>query len=455
MNEDLTELARWLSSGGLEADSSENLVWEPGFDVDRQVVVSKFAGVFQKIFLRPDDFVKRFYHQIFPLPIDAWNYVEQISLFDDFCSLTIEIDLHFQATLTFVQRNPEQLPNINDYIKKSFQRMITDIVTRELPAFNDGKWVKDGLFDLEQRISVAVCELLMIQNIQSQARCKIQADFKEFSNIKPGKDSVYLSVLKQSHELTEQKNQSFFIQQAALKDQKLQQKQEQLVYLKKLAEVERQKRAQHAEERLVLLADEEQHLSKELEIEKRIHAKRIAHQQQLRELEADAELASSKKIRIREQQVEMENHSQKQVHLSQLEQKKLQADLVRREQQLTYQAKIQEEKTQNEIERYEKQQKAWQDAKLRIHQQQLELKKRQKQLEDDLEDELNKLEQEDKEQTLVMPFQKLRKFEEVTRREKKSATLRNEIELTLLEKQRLELEQAINEVQSKMPLSGE
>nr|WP_305907506.1 hypothetical protein [Methylomarinum sp. Ch1-1]MDP4520266.1 hypothetical protein [Methylomarinum sp. Ch1-1] len=46
-----------------------------------------------------------------------------------------------------------------------------------------------------------------------------------------------------------------------------------------------------------------------------------------------------------------------------------------------------------------------------------------------------------------MPFQKLEKFEDGDKMKRKSEALRNEIELSLLEKQRLELEMAIKEAQ--------
>ncbi len=459
MNNNLPELAQWLTSGGL-TDTQANLgEWEPGFDVDRQVVCSKLAGIYQKIFLRPNEFIQRFYHQVFPLPIDEWFFQEQIDLFDGFCQIDVQLDLRFQATLTFVQRNPDKLPDINTYIKSTFQKLISDIVYKEIHLLNDGKWVKQGLLDIEQKIALSICEMLMVQNVQSQATCKLAAYFKEFSNIKPGKDSVYLTVLKQSHELTEQKNRSLFQQQSLLKTQKLEQKKEQLVHLKALATIERSKRAQEAEERLKLLQDEEQFLTAELDTEKRIHQKRVQHQQVLRELEAEAELETRKKIHQQEHLQEIKQRAEKRAYEVEQEKQRILADSKRREEQLLHQAKVQDEKTQAEIERYERQQKAWQEAKMRIHQQQLDLTKRQKQLEDDLEAELTRIEKETKkQQELTLPFQKLKTFEEMTDRSpkiRKSDRLRQEIELSLLERQRLELEQAINEAHSNSTSTGE
>ncbi len=454
MNENLPEIAQWLASGGLSQQAPSLDEWAPGFDVDRQIVCSKIAGLYQKIFLRPDIFHKRFYHSVFALPIDEWHFNDQLDLFDGFCQISVSLDLRFQATLTYVQRNPEQLPDINAHIKSTFQQYIYDCIYKQIHLLNDGKWVQQGLFEVEKNIALGICEMLMVQNVQSQATCKLAPYFKEFSNIKPGKDCVYLSVLKQSHVLTGQKNQSLFEQQAILKQQKIEQKKEQLIYLQHLADIERQKRAQQAAERLELLQDEEQVLNKELAIEKRIHVKRVKHQQELRELEAEAQLETQKKIQGREYEQGILQREQKRAYEVEVEKQRIMADRQRREDQLIHQAKIQDEKTQAEIQRYEKQQKAWQEARLRNHQQQMELKKRQKLLEDNLEEELLKLEREAREENgLVLPFQKLKSFEEMTDRSKikKSESLRHEIELSMLERQRLELEQAIHDAQNRTP----
>nr|WP_305907503.1 hypothetical protein [Methylomarinum sp. Ch1-1]MDP4520263.1 hypothetical protein [Methylomarinum sp. Ch1-1] len=85
------------------------------------------------------------------MPIDDWSYQEQIELFDGFCSVDVNVELRFQATLKFVQRNAEVLPDINPHIKQTFEDVLTDIVHKELLALNDGAWVSNGLFKLEKR----------------------------------------------------------------------------------------------------------------------------------------------------------------------------------------------------------------------------------------------------------------------------------------------------------------
>lgn len=448
MNNSGTELERWLTGGELMANGTETGdTWEPGFDADRQVVRARLGGVYQKLFLRPDVFNKRFYHEIFSLSIEDWDYREQLVLFDGFCNVDIDIELRFQATLKYVQRNVEALPDINAHIKSSFQCMLTDIVHKEIHALNDGQWVQGGLSEIERKIAVTIDELLMMQNVQSRAICKLQVAFKEFPNVQPGKDSIYLHVLKQSHEVSDSKNQAFYRRYQAVKEQKLQQKKLELEQLQKHADIERQKRAQKAADQLVLLEDEERQLAARLAIEKRIEAERIRHQNELKELQSQVEMLTQQRINAMQREAEIQQLKEKLAHHQQLEEQKLLADQARREKQLEHQSRVQDHKTRAEVERYEKQQAAWRETKLKLHEQQLALKKRQKELEEKAEEELKLREREAKKEHVVMPFQKLEKFEDAEKVKRRSEALRNEIQLSLLEKQRLDLEMAITEMQ--------
>lgn len=454
MSSSISELERWLSGGELMTPSNNLEDWEPGFDVDRQVVRTRVGGVYQKLFLRPDVFTKRFYHEVFPLSVDEWRYQETLELFDGFCLVDVDLELHFQATLKFVQRNAEALPDINSHIKLTFQRMLTDIIHKEVRTLHEGNWVRNGLTDIENKIAVRICELLMVQNIQSQALCRLRAEFQEFPEVQPGKDNVYLHVLKQSHEINEQKKQTHFEQHQAIKEMKLQQKQQDIEQLQKYAEIERQKRLQQAEQKLILLQDEERALSAQLTIEKRIEIEKIRHRQQLKEMEQEAELQSRQRIAKLEREAERLDLQESLEHQAELERQRIQADLEKRQKQQLHQAQVQYNKTQLDVENYEKQQEAWRDAKLRIHKQQLALKKRQKELESQAEEEYKRKGEEDS-NPIVMPFQKLDKSEAAEKARRRSAALRNEIELSVLEKQRLELDEAIKAAEQNRMIEEE
>ncbi len=443
-----SELERWLSGGEFLASGGEaDEHWEPGFEVDRQVVFSRLGNLYQKVFLRPDNFVQRFFHQVYSLPIEDWHFQEQIELYDGFCHIDVDLELRYQATLKYVQRNFDFVEQINQQIQQNFRSILTDIVHEEIYRLGDGAWVQNGLSETEKMIATAIDELLMTQNVQSRTICRPNACFDEFPNIQPGRDRVFLHALKKSHEITEQKNRAFFLQQQALKEQKLAQKKEQLEQLRKLAELERQKKRQEAENKLVLLQEQEKQLAAQLVVEKRIYAEKIKHQNQLKEMEFEAELQIQQKQNSKQRLADSQNLTEVLEHQAQVEDMKSRADLLRRQKQQSFQTQIHQSKTQAEIERYETQQETWRQAKLRIHEQQLALKKRQKQLEAEAEEAFKQCQKEEKEKYLVMPFQKLDKFDDEGNPRKKSEALRNEIELAVLEKQRLDLEMAIKEAQ--------
>ena len=84
-----TEIDSWLVAIEPENEITNIEVWEPGFEANRQIVQSKL-GPYSKFFLRPENFIKRFYHTIYPLPIEEWQSIEQIKLYDGFCTITMK-----------------------------------------------------------------------------------------------------------------------------------------------------------------------------------------------------------------------------------------------------------------------------------------------------------------------------------------------------------------------------
>lgn len=344
MNNAANELENWLTSNALTAADSS---WEPGFDADRQLILIKI-GPFSRLFLRPEKFVKRFYHQVYPLNIEDWQFDKQITLFDDFCQVTIELQIRFQATLNYVQKNSELLGTINDHIKQTYAGMLDEVIDTELQALTDASWVQTGLAEMEKKIASSINELLMVQAIQSQTLCHIAASFEEFPDVQWGRENVYLAVLKKTFEITEQKNKELFRQQQALEQEALAEKQQKLEQLKQAAEVERQIQAQLAENDRLLLEDKAAHLAKQLDIEKRIHAEQIKHEYELKEMALEAELRLQEKHKARQRLSESR-------------------DLV---EQLAHQAEQDDKKTLAEIRRQELQQQRLREAKQKNHVQQ-------------------------------------------------------------------------------------
>ena len=332
MNNPDQELEQWLQEGDdiFAAQSLETDNWIADFDADRQVVVSKL-GPYKRLFLRPLKFSQRFYHQLFPLSIESWNYRRQIYLFDNFCQIDLVLDLRFQPSLAYAQRNDDLLERLNQHIKQTYNPAIDDIINRELQALDEGSWVQNGLLAVEKRIALSVCEVLIIQHIQAQAVCKINAQFAEFPSIQPGKNNVYFHVLKKSFETQELNNQERHRQQRLLELQEVEEKQRRLEQIKQVAELELQAQAIEAEKNRRLLQEKQEQLVQQLEIEKNIHAEHLNHQAQLKAIEFDIELREKEQQQTKQRQIEIKQLKAQLAHEAEIEAEKIRAQIQRRQ----------------------------------------------------------------------------------------------------------------------------
>ena len=120
------------------------------------------------------------------------------------------LNLRYQATLQYVQKNAEHLEDINKHIQMLYVSVVEDKINQELSKLADGVWVQTGLAKHEKRIAISVCEVLTQQHIQAEAICHMIVNFVDFPEVQLGKDSVHLHVLKKTFELNEQKNQEIW-----------------------------------------------------------------------------------------------------------------------------------------------------------------------------------------------------------------------------------------------------
>ena len=327
MNNPGTELEAWLAGGDIFAELHGDADdWIAGFDADRQVVLLKI-GPYKRLYLRPKKFAKRFYHQLFPLTIESWPYRRQLKMFDDFCTLDLTLDLRFQATLDYVLKNSERLSIINQHIKQLYADIIDDVINLELQALADGRWIQNGLLDLEKRLAMTINQVLVQQQIQSQAVCKLTASFAEFPDVQLGRDSVYLHVLKKTFELNEQKNLELARQQRLLEQEDILERRRQLEHLQALTAVEQQLQAQEAEKQRRLLADRHEQLTRQLELEKRLYAEQLRHENELKDMRHEAELLAQEKQQARQQLAESQQLSDQLEHQATLHDRKVLADI--------------------------------------------------------------------------------------------------------------------------------
>ncbi|MDO9267491.1 MAG: hypothetical protein Q7T96_00075 [Methylobacter sp.] len=418
MNSSRTEIDTWFIDGVLANDDlAISEVWEPVFDADRQLVHTKF-GPYWKLFLRPERFIKRFYHRVYPLPIENWLITQQIKLYDGFCTIDVVLDIRFQASLKYALGNMDILSDINGHIKKAYEDLLINLINKELLNLSDGSWVQKGVTDIENKISLAASEMLILQNIQSQILCTLKPSFEEFPDVQLAQEHVYLCVLKKSFEFNDTKREELFRQEQEIEQQKLEHKQKQLDQLNRDAELDRLKQAQEALNRKLLLEEKEKQLLEQFEIEKRLHAKQVKQDNSLKEITLEADIEEQQKheasLRLAEQKTHMES--------------------------LAHQAKLKEKELEADIAKYENQQARWRESKDKIHAQQVAFEQRQKQLEFDTDVENQKRREQ---QRLEMQKESYQKKKE------SDIYLRREIELLTLEKQRLELQLAIKDAKKQ------
>ncbi len=328
MNSYKTEIDNWLIKDALTGDNSALLEkWDPIFDADRHLVYAKF-GPFKRLFLRPEKFVKRFYHQVYPLTVEHWCISKQLELYDGFCTIDVALDVCFQATLKYALNNMDILSEINTHIRSTYEDLLINVIDTELLSLSDGTWVQKGINDIEEKIAFAIGEMLILQNIQSRSLCTITPTFKEFPDVQLAHKNVYLCVLKKSFDSNNEKREELFRQDQETEKQKLDHKRKLLDQLKHDGELERLKQTQEALNKKLLLEEQEKYLLERFEIEKRIHAEKVKQENMLKEISFEADIREQEKhrtrLRIAEQKDQMELLAQQ----SKLKEKKLEADIA-------------------------------------------------------------------------------------------------------------------------------
>lgn len=386
--------------------------WDPGFDVDRQIVQAKI-GPFQWFWERPKKkFTPRFYHHLYDLPVEDWHYHETLSLFEGFCQLDVMLQIKFQATVDYAKQHIERLPQLNAHIKTAYATVIQDIVQQAVETLHDGRWVQTGLVALQQRIAQRINETLLSHGIQAQSFCQMRAKFAEFPDTQPGPDSVYLNVLKKTYETNEAKVLERYRQQQ--EEARLQ-----LAQQKQLAELEKERQIQSWMQQQALLAEQLKHQSQQFELERQLRQEQAKHEAALQEIAYQQTLQSQARQQIAAREAELQTLPE----------------------QLQHEALISEQRTRAEIARTEQAKALWRDAEHRQHELQLALTQQQKQRELEAEIQYEQLRQRHY-MTLLQ--------EENDASRQTDGYLRRNIARLQLEKQRLDLEIAVQEARRKL-----
>ncbi len=434
-------LEQWLAEISSEANSLSDM-WDPGFEGGRQIVIAKL-GPFQKTFQRPQQFTPRFYHQIFPLPVEEWRFNIQIKLYGDFCTIDAMITIRFQATIKYAQTNIEALANINQHIKVSCEGLLRDAVDQELHQLANGNWVDQGLSNVERHIEMQINETMILQNVQCRALCEMLTTFSDTPD--PNKldsrfahDDIYLKILRKNFETQEQQNKERLRQELVLEQQRLDRQQrliEKYNQEQALHRIEQEQAALNLKRRL---EEQERQLSEQFLIEERVHREQVYHEQNLKRMEQEAVALTQQEIQAKQMEIEQQLQQERLLHQQQLKEAQLSA----------------------EIAEFEKNQEAWNAINERLRIEKIEQEKRLRQLENEAKlavlDSTQNEEQKLQERLLrekLMHEARLKDMElemQIQEHEKRfTATqqldnyLRRDIELLILEKHRGELVQEV------------
>lgn len=418
MSNSRTEIEKWLFESSLAKDDQVlTEVWEPVFDADRHLVHTKI-GLYWRLFIRPEGFVKRFYHRIYPLPVENILVTRELTLYDGFCTMAVELNIRFQATLKYALNNMDVLQDINEHIKTVYEDLLINLVDKNLLDLSDGAWVQKGVTEIERNISLAVSEMLILQNIQSQTLCTIKPCFEDFPDVELPKENVYLCVLKKNFEINKAKREELYGQDQELEEINLTHKQSRFELLNRDAELERLKQTNEALNKKQLLEEKEQQLKELFEVEQRIHTEQVNHEKTLKEITKEADLQEQQKLEARLRLAEQQTHLELMAH----------------------QAKIKAQELDAEIAKHENQQARWRESNDRTQSEQIAFEQRQKQLEFETDIENQKRREQQR-----LEMQK----DSYNNRKESDIYLRREIELLALEKQRLELQLAIKDAKKK------
>ena len=355
-------LEQWLAEISAESDALSQ-TWDPGFDGGRQIVISSL-GPFQKTYQRPPDFIPRFYHRTFLLPVDEWRFNSQIKLYGGFCVVDAMLTIRFQATIKYAQANLEALPNINQNVKSRCEGLVMDTVDQELHKLANGDWVEQGLAAVERRIEMHINETLTLQNVQCRALCEMLTTFSEIKD--PNKldsrfahDDIYLKILRKNFESQEHQHKERLRQELMLEQQRIERQQrliDQYNQDQALHRIEQEQASLNLKRRL---EEQERQLNEQFLIEERVHREQVYHEQNLKRVEQEATAKTQQEIQT----------------------KQLETEQQLLQERLEHQQRIKEIQLAAEIVEFEKNQEAWNATHERLKIEKIEQEKRLQQLE--------------------------------------------------------------------------
>jgi hypothetical protein len=289
----------WLAEINPQAETQTE-EWDPGFDAGRQIVIAHF-GPWQTIFERPDAFKPRFYHHLYPIPIQDWQVLVETTLYDGYCRFETTLSMRLQATLKYVIKNSEHVEIINQYAQSNCESLIRLIVDQELRRLTENDWVEDGLELTEKAIQNRINETLITQYLQCTTQCFIRPHFGEIEDDNQGVDhfareSLYLKVLKKNFEFQERLNKERFEHEQIAEQSLLEKRLKMIEQRNKEDDLKRIEQALIADNTKRQLEEKQQQQLDQFQLEERLHLQEIRHRAHLKEVEQRNQLELEKKL---------------------------------------------------------------------------------------------------------------------------------------------------------------
>lgn len=303
--------------------------WIAGFEGDRRIVVARL-GPYLRVFPRPENFTRRFYHRVYTLPIVDWQLALEPPHLGPLCTASARLAIRFQATCRYASEHVEHLDDLAAYIKTQYQSLLQDAAESELKALQAGEWLEHGQDRLAQQIEDLVHEVLAIRNIQSRCRCSIDAHFHEVDPAVIHADlcstdltrkRIALKTLRRHHEITEHLTRNRHEGERQEQQLKLENQEKLLEFMRRETELlQLRQQEELTQVRHAILNDETRH-SENIDSRLRQQQEQLRHEAELKRMGLAAAL--NEKAERATVLTEVQTHLEREIELLAMERQRI------------------------------------------------------------------------------------------------------------------------------------
>jgi len=153
------------------------MVWEPGFEPERKLVVVRLAG-FQWCYPKAHPGVRWFHHRVIAIPVENWLLDIESWPLGAWCKVSTRLEIRFQPTHRFVEEHLEDNRRAGEIVRETCHGFLVDQVERLLSGLPADIWLETDHADIETCIEDDLQEFLILSGIQSRCRCRLRFTFQ-------------------------------------------------------------------------------------------------------------------------------------------------------------------------------------------------------------------------------------------------------------------------------------